>query len=101
VDFPYRLPAEKLTSLPVIPIHELLHRIRWDQEFGAAEFVIGYYDRLDDRVIKIPLRELYFDSEDHFDFELIDVEGAHHTIPLHRIREVYRNGKLIWHRDVE
>jgi uncharacterized protein (UPF0248 family) len=25
--------------------------------------------------------------------------GEKHTIPLHRIREVYRNGQLIWHRD--
>jgi uncharacterized protein (UPF0248 family) len=25
--------------------------------------------------------------------------GITRTIPLHRIREVYRNGKLIWHRD--
>lgn len=83
----------------MIPIHELLNRILWDPEYGAAEFVIGYYDRIENRVLKIPLRELYFDREDHFDFELIDQEGVHHTIPLHRIREVYRNGELIWHRD--
>jgi len=85
----------------VIPIHELLHRIRWDPEFGAAEFLIGYYDRVESRVIQVSLRELYFDPEDHFDFELIDAEGVHHTIPLHRIREVRRDGELIWYRDVD
>jgi hypothetical protein len=30
----------------VIPIQDLLHRIRWDAEFGKAQFVIGYYDRV-------------------------------------------------------
>ena len=25
-------------------------------------------------------------------------DGTLHSIPLHRIREVYRNDKLIWHR---
>jgi uncharacterized protein (UPF0248 family) len=30
----------------VIPIQDLLHRIRWDGEFGKAQFVIGYYARV-------------------------------------------------------
>ena len=83
----------------MIPIHELLNRIRWDHEFGDAEFVVGYYDRLEDKIIRVPLKELVFDQEDHFDFELVDEEGTTHTIPLHRIREVIRNGEPIWHRN--
>jgi uncharacterized protein (UPF0248 family) len=82
----------------MIPIHELLNRIRWDEEYGDAEFIIGYYDRLEERIISVPLKSLYFDSEDHFDFELVDDEGVTHTIPLHRIRQVYRNGNLVWER---
>ena len=80
------------------PIHELLNRIKWDDEFGRAEFIIGYHDRFEEDVIRVPLKELVFDREDHFDFELIDDMGETHTIPLHRIREVYRNGRLIWQR---
>jgi len=83
----------------MIPIHELLSRIQWDEEFGRAEFVIGYYDRVRDEVLTVALAELRFDKEDHFDFELIDDEGRLHTIPLHRIRDVYRNGERIWHRN--
>lgn len=83
----------------MIPIHELLNRIRWDEEFGNANFVIGYYDRLADKIIDVPLKELIFDRDDHFDFELVDDEGVTHTIPLHRIKTVYRNGNLIWHRE--
>lgn len=82
----------------MIPIHELLNRIKWDDEFGQAEFIIGYHDRFEDDIIMVPLKELSFDREDHFDFELIDDMGETHTIPLHRIREVYRNGRLIWRR---
>lgn len=83
----------------MIPIHELLKRIEWDDEFGHAEFIIAYHDRFEDGLIKVPLKQLFFDREDHFDFELVDDMGITRIIPLHRIREVYRNGKLIWHRE--
>lgn len=85
----------------MIPIHELLNRIRWDSAFAAAEFSVGYYDRLAARIIVVPFSALDFPSDDHFDFTLIDEEGALHTIPLHRIRQVFRNGELIWERRVE
>lgn len=83
----------------MIPIQELLSRIRWDREFGQAHFVIGYYDRMDDRIIKVDFRELSFPADDRFDVELVDDEGIVHTIPLHRVKDIYRNGELIWHRD--
>lgn len=83
----------------MIPIHELLNRIRWDEDFGRGEFVIGYYDRVEDRIIRVPLRELFFEPGDHFAFDLIDTAGELHSIPLHRIKEVRRNGELIWHRE--
>ena len=84
----------------MIPIHELLNRIRWDEEYSRASFVIGYYDRVADKIIRVAFKELYFDPEDHFDFSLLDEEGELHTIPLHRIREVFRNGVRIWERHV-
>jgi uncharacterized protein (UPF0248 family) len=28
----------------------------------------------------------------------MDEEGVYQRIPLHRVREVYRNGALIWQR---
>lgn len=85
----------------MIPIHELLSRIRWDDDYGKADFVIGYYDRVEERIVTVPLKELFFTPEDHFDFELLDEEGVTHTIPLHRIRQVFRNGELVWERQVE
>lgn len=81
------------------PIQELLNRIRWDDEFAKADFRVGYYDRLEHRLIQIPFRELYFDPADHFAFQILDEEGVVHNIPLHRVKELYRNGEIIWQRD--
>lgn len=81
------------------PIHELLNRIRWDEEFGRGDFRIGYYDRVDERLIQVALKEVFFEPDDHFSFDLIDEEGTLHSIPLHRIKEVYKDGELIWHRE--
>lgn len=82
----------------MIPIQELLSRIRWDPEFGAAEFSLAYYDRVEDRLLRVAFRELIFPPDDHFGFALLDEEGVEHSIPYHRVREVWRNGELIWQR---
>ena len=37
----------------MIPIHELLNRIRWDEACDDADFVIGYCDRMEDQ-LKVP-----------------------------------------------
>jgi uncharacterized protein (UPF0248 family) len=80
------------------PIHELLNRIRWDAEYAKADFKIGYYDRIEDEIILVSLKRIHFDPEDRFSFELYDDSTELHTVPLHRIRQVYRNGELIWER---
>jgi hypothetical protein len=76
-----------------------LSRIRRDKKFGQADFIIGYYDRVEDSMIRVPLRELYFEPDEHFAFDLIDHEGALHGIPLHRIREVFRHVSVNWYRE--
>ena len=81
------------------PIHELLNRIRWDQDFGQDDFEIGYHDRRRSGIIRVPVREIFFDPADHFSFELFDRDGVLHSIPLHRIKQVFRDGELIWHRE--
>lgn len=80
------------------PIHELLNRIRWDPDFARSEFVIGFYDRVAGKIVRLPFRQLYFPPEDHFAFVFADEEGQSHQVPYHRVREVYRDGELIWQR---
>jgi uncharacterized protein (UPF0248 family) len=81
------------------PIHEILSRIRWDKEYAKADFRVGYYDRVENRLILVPFHDLWFDDEDRFGFQVLDGEGVTHHIPLHRVKAVYRNDELIWHRD--
>lgn len=82
-----------------MPIRALLDRIRWDKTFGEAGICIGYYDRVDRALRIVPLTDLTFPADSPGAFELIDPEGKTHHIPLHRIKAVYRAGKLIWHRE--
>jgi uncharacterized protein (UPF0248 family) len=82
----------------VIPVHELLARIRWDPEFGAARFVIGYYDRVISAEVRVPFERVWFEPGEGSLFEVAGEDGAVHSIPYHRVRDVWRNGELIWHR---
>jgi len=80
------------------PIQDLLHRIQWDRDFAAADFEIGYYDRVEDRIILVPFSALHLLKGDHFMFELYDLDGGLRRVPFHRVREVYRDGRCIWKR---
>ena len=81
------------------PIHELLSRIRWDREFGRGAFVIGYYDRVQARIIRVAFSEMVFEPGGGRGLQVMDEEGVFHSLPLHRIREVYKDGELIWRRE--
>ena len=82
----------------MIPIQDLLNRIRWDAEFARGEFEIGYFDRVEDRVIHVPFHEVNFPPGEPQTFRLVDAEGRAHHVPLHRVREVFKDGQRIWHR---
>ena len=82
----------------MIPIHELLNRIRWDSEFAKGEFELGYYDRTENRIIMVPLKKVTFPTESPSTFELMDSECQVHRVPFHRVREVYKDAQRIWHR---
>lgn len=82
----------------MIPIHELLSRIRWDENYARSRFVIGYWDRIEHKVLHADLREISWDRDNPTFFDLVDEDGVAHSIPYHRVREVWRDGKLIWAR---
>jgi len=82
----------------MIPIKDLLNRIRWDREFGHGRFEIGYLDRRQDRIVKVPFASIQFPPDDHFSFQLENEFGEIVTIPLHRVREVWKDGVIIWQR---
>jgi uncharacterized protein (UPF0248 family) len=82
----------------VIPIHELLARIRWDPEFGRGNWEIAYRDHARPELVRVPLAGTRMAPGGHFMLEVVDEEGAVQGIPCHRIREVWRDGKLYWSR---
>jgi len=82
----------------MIPVHELLNRIRWDQEFGQGRFEIGFFDRHEDVLHRVAFQEIAFAESGGRTFQFVDQSGQRHRVPFHRIREVYRDGERIWHR---
>ncbi len=80
------------------PINELLNRIRWDPEFGKGNFRLGYYDRAEDRIIEVALKEVQFPEDARHTFQVTDPEGRVQRVPFHRVREVYRDSQRIWQR---
>ncbi len=81
------------------PIHELLNRIHWDKEFGKGEFDLWFLDHIEKELIKLSLREITFIPGDHYFFHYMDEEGEEHSVPFHRIKAVYKDGAVIWHRE--
>lgn len=82
----------------MLPIQDLMNRIRWDAGFGTASFEIGYLDHREGTLVRIPFHKVIWVPGDRFAFDFEDEDGAIRSIPFHRIREVYRDGVLIWSR---
>jgi uncharacterized protein (UPF0248 family) len=80
----------------MMPIHELLARIRWDAEFGKGRFQIGYFDRQTQSLVHLPLERIRM--EGGIGFTAVEDDGTVHSVPYHRVREVWRDGELIWSR---
>jgi uncharacterized protein (UPF0248 family) len=87
-----------MVIMRTVPIHELLNRIRWDAEFARGKFELGYFDRVERRIITVPFTEVTFPRNDAQAFQLFDEEGHIHRVPFHRVREVYKDGQRIWNR---
>ena len=82
----------------MVPIHALLARIRWDPHFGRGRWEIAYLDRARPGLVRVPLDEVRTQPHIGFVFEVVDEEGIAHSIPYHRVRQVWRDGKLVWSR---
>lgn len=80
-------------------INELLNRIHWDPEFGEGEFEIAFLDRVEQEMIRLPFRKVSFIPGEHFFFYYLDEDAVEHSVPLHRIKAVYKNGQCIWQRE--
>jgi uncharacterized protein (UPF0248 family) len=80
------------------PIQELLNRIHWDPVFGQGRFELAFLDHKARQLVRVPLAEVSFVPGDHYFFHYLDADGLAHSVPLHRIKAVYKNGVRIWQR---
>ncbi len=81
-----------------MPVRQTLNRIRWDKEFSRGRFELGLFDRRSDALQRVAFEGLFFPRDAGEVFELVDSSGRFHRIPFHRVREIFRNGRIIWSR---
>ena len=82
----------------MVPIQDLLHRIRWDPAWRGGRYDIGYLDRLAGGVVRVPIGPASFEHAPAGALACSDPDGTVVHIPLHRIRVVWRDGIVIWER---
>lgn len=82
----------------MVTLRDVLNRIQWDPEFGAADFALVYADRFSATRERVDLSQVRLRAGNWFSFEVHDAAGAVRSIPFHRVREVHRNGERIWAR---
>lgn len=75
----------------MLPIKELLNKIKWDSKEKKEEYEIGYWDRIKDKEVRVK-----YENIESFNNEFFKVADS--EIPLHRIKKVYKKGKLVWER---
>ncbi len=81
----------------MIPIKELLNKIKWDKRENPEDYTVGYYDRLRKEIIEFPFKAI---KEIDENFMLIEINGEEKTIPLHAIKIVRKKGEQLWKRPI-
>lgn len=77
------------------PIKPLLNRIKWDKRENPEQYSIFYFDRISKTLIKIN----YVDIKRFEDnFIIVNRNNEEVNIPMHRIKKVKKDEKIIWKR---
>ena len=80
----------------MIPIQDLLNKIKWDKRENPSEYLIFYYDRILKKLIKIPYMKI---KRLEGSFMVLDNEDES-DIPLHRIKKVMKSNEVVWERKI-
>ncbi|MBS3105977.1 DUF504 domain-containing protein [Candidatus Woesearchaeota archaeon] len=78
----------------MIPIQDLLNKIKWDKRENPSEHMIFYFDRILKKLIKIPYMKI---KRIEGTFMVLDNEEET-DIPLHRVKKVTKNNEVVWER---
>ena len=75
----------------MITIKDFLNKIKWDKRENPEDYTLHYLDRITGKLKKIAYTDIA-------SFEGSFMIVGESEIPLHRIREIRKKGKLIWER---
>ncbi len=78
----------------MIPIQNLLNKIKWDKKESPQDYSIFYFDRILKTLIKAPYSRI---KRIEGSFMVLGNEEES-NIPLHRIRKVMKKDEIVWER---
>lgn len=78
----------------MIPIKNLLNKIKWDKMENPEDYKIFYLDRILNKLISLPYIKI---KRIEGSFMVLDNEEES-NIPLHRIRKVTKQNVVVWER---
>lgn len=81
----------------MIPIKDLLNKIKWDKRENPEDYTIGYWDNMRKEILEFPFKAIKEISEN---FLLIETEEGEKDIPLHAIKLVRKKGEQLWKRQI-
>jgi len=79
----------------MLPIHQLLNKIKWDKRENPKQYTIFYHDRILNKLIQIPYTKIK-KLEGSF---MVLYNEEETNIPLHRIKKVMKNNAVVWERE--
>ena len=83
--------------MEMMPIDELLNKIKWDKRETPCDYVVFYFDRVEKKLQELPYQSI----GKVLDGFIVTERGGEETyIPLHRVRFVERRGEVVWQRPV-
>ena len=76
----------------MIPIIDLLNKIKWDKKENPEDYTLIYFDRIEETSKELKYKDIKSIKEP---FILIN---QNINIPLHRITQVRKKGVIVWQR---
>ena len=80
----------------MIPIKDLINKIQWDEREDIRDYTLTYIDL--NREKEIHYTEI---KRLEGNFMVLERNNQEVEIPLHRVRKVKKQGKIIWQRIIK
>ena len=77
---------------------EFVKKILWSTQENPDDYIIQYYDRVEDKLISLPANKILPLDTNPIGFDVHDEELNTITIPHHRIRRFLKNRNVVWER---